>query len=222
MTDDRTTTDKYSTHRETKAVVQELFASPDDVSVSDIKDFDWTHYDVTQAESESDDPHHEVDILAYLYWIEDCTQEEIGDRYGYSISCISRHMTECGIPTGADPTKHTVSIGVYENGHSHWKCIVKSNDKFDSVNLHRLLAVAEYGYEEVVDKEVHHETGCSLDNRPDAITLMDKGEHLSLHKSNDTEFVIENGEPRLRNGDADPEALSAVDEWWTTGVDDAV
>jgi hypothetical protein len=219
MTEDRPTTDKYSTHRGTKEAVQELFENTDDVSVSDIKDFDWTHYDVTQAESESDDPHHEVDILAYLYWIEDCTEGEIADRYGCSISCISRHMSECGVPTGPDPTTHTASIGVYENGH--WKCNVLFKGTTDSVYLHRLLAVAEYGYEEVVDKEVHHETGCSLDNRPDAITLMDKGEHLSLHKSNDTEFVIENGEPRLRNGDADPEALSAVDEWWSDpGVDD--
>lgn len=129
-------------------------------------------------------------------------------------------MSECGIPTGADPTDHTASLTVYEDGH--WKCYSLHDGLAEFAYLHRLLAVAEYGYEEVADKVVHHESGCGLDNRPDAITLMDKGEHLSLHKSDDTEFVIEDDEPRLRNGDADPEALSAVDEWWTdSGVDDA-
>lgn len=218
--DDNKTSDKYSTHRETRAAVQELFENTDDVSVSDIKDFDWSHYDVTQAESESDNPHHQVDILAYLYWIEDHKQKEIADRYGYSTSCISRHMSDCEIPTGPDPTKHTASIAVYENGH--WKCHSLYKDTYEYTYLHRLLAVAEYGFDSVIDKEVHHETGCGLDNRPDAITLMNQDEHSSLHQSDDTEFVIEDGEPRLRNGDADPEALSAVDEWWTNpGVDDA-
>lgn len=46
---------------------------------------------------------------------------------------------------------------------------------------HRLLAVAEYGFEAVKGKEVHHKNGIPWDNRPENIDLLAKEDHQRLH-----------------------------------------
>lgn len=47
--------------------------------------------------------------------------------------------------------------------------------------LHRLLAVAEYGFDAVVDRHVHHRNGFEMDNRPSNIRVMDPSDHKSHH-----------------------------------------
>jgi len=49
------------------------------------------------------------------------------------------------------------------------------------VGVHRLAAVAEYGLEAVVDKDVHHRNGVPWDNRPGNLELIAPSEHGSLH-----------------------------------------
>jgi len=50
-----------------------------------------------------------------------------------------------------------------------------------SFPIHRLVAVAEYGYDEVVGKEIHHKNKHPLDNRPENLVPLEKG----LHKKAD-------------------------------------
>lgn len=56
---------------------------------------------------------------------------------------------------------------VYDHGHK--------------VQVHRLVAVAEYGFDAVADKVVHHESKHGLDNRPSNIGLMDRSDHSRMH-----------------------------------------
>lgn len=49
--------------------------------------------------------------------------------------------------------------------------------------IHRLIAVAEYGYDTVVDNEIHHESGVGWDNRPSNIRPIEPGEHTALHSA---------------------------------------
>jgi len=51
----------------------------------------------------------------------------------------------------------------------------------DYVPLHRLVAVAEYGIEEVKEKHVHHKNGVRFDNRPSNLELMSDVDH-TLHE----------------------------------------
>lgn len=207
----------YSTHQQAVKAAQRLFDTDDDVSVMDIKDFDWSQYDVSEAISESDKPHTRNDILAYLYWVEDHNQSAIAQRFGYTQGYISDLMED--VPTGPDPTKHNASVGFYTTNDRPKVASVFDNDT-KLVYSYRLLAVAEYGIdalkpeEDGENKVVHHKTGIPLDNRPEAIEVVDKSEHNKLHNSDDTEFKIENKEPRLRNGNADPDDPNAVEEWW--------
>lgn len=129
-----------------------------------------------------------------------------------TIRCHTSHAVCSTVQsTTVQIQRSTLHQSQYENGHR--ECHSLHNRRTEHTHLHRLLAVAEHGYEQVVEKVVHHETGCGLDNRPDAMTLVEQDEHSLFHESEDTKLAIENGEPRLRSRDADPEALSAGDEW---------
>lgn len=52
---------------------------------------------------------------------------------------------------------------------------------FEEVRIHRLLAVAEYGFDEVAGRSVHHKNGIPWDNRPENIEVMDKEDHVKHH-----------------------------------------
>lgn len=54
----------------------------------------------------------------------------------------------------------------------------------DTVRVHRLLAVSEYGLSELKGKEVHHKNGIKWDNRPENLEIMTKEEHASHHLNN--------------------------------------
>lgn len=50
-----------------------------------------------------------------------------------------------------------------------------------SVKLHRLVAVAEHGFEAVCGNVVHHETNVPWDNRPGKLAVMSQRDHRALH-----------------------------------------
>lgn len=53
----------------------------------------------------------------------------------------------------------------------------------DTVRVHRLLAVAEFGFDKVKEMSVHHQSIIPWDNRPENIELMTKSQHQSYHRS---------------------------------------
>lgn len=62
------------------------------------------------------------------------------------------------------------------NGYEHWA----PGDYH--VSVHRLMMVAEHGFEAVRDKHVHHKNGIPWDNRYDNLELLTLSEHSSTHK----------------------------------------
>jgi DNA-binding transcriptional MerR regulator len=53
----------------------------------------------------------------------------------------------------------------------------------DQVRMHRLLAVAKYGFEAVEEKDVHHKNEIKWDNRPDNVELLSRSEHMQHHEN---------------------------------------
>lgn len=51
------------------------------------------------------------------------------------------------------------------------------------VKIHRLAAVAWFGFDAVVNKDVHHENNIPWDNREENLIPMDKSEHMRLHEN---------------------------------------
>lgn len=54
-----------------------------------------------------------------------------------------------------------------------------------TVRLHRLLAVAEWGFEAVQGRQVHHVNRIPWDNRPENLALLTPSEHSRLHHTED-------------------------------------
>ena len=69
-----------------------------------------------------------------------------------------------------------VSLHTIKRGYERINC----ND--GKVRHHRLLAVAEFGFDAVKDKIVHHKNSIPWDNRPENLEIMTQAEHASLHK----------------------------------------
>jgi len=65
--------------------------------------------------------------------------------------------------------------GQYERWRHHYK-----GERDAPVYVHRLLAVSEYGFDAVKNKEVHHKNGIKWDNRPENIELLTVEEHRQL------------------------------------------
>jgi len=82
-----------------------------------------------------------------------------------------------------DP-KHKRDCSFHTAKHGYEVISTKVNGVQKSVRLHRLVAVAEYGYDAVVDKSVHHESNIPWDNRPENLEPMTRAEHRSLHEAN--------------------------------------
>jgi len=65
---------------------------------------------------------------------------------------------------------------------------------YGSAVIHRLVAVAEYGFDAVVENHVHHKNHIPWDNRPSNLELMSQEEHYRYHA--EERFDIENTDYR--------------------------
>jgi len=55
--------------------------------------------------------------------------------------------------------------------------LFKGGSNCDYVPIHRLVAVAKYGFDAVENQQVHHRNGVRFDNRPENLGLMSNSEH---------------------------------------------
>lgn len=54
-------------------------------------------------------------------------------------------------------------------------------NKAEQLLIHRLVAVAEYGFDAVAGKHVHHKNGIRWDNRPENLEPADQKTHMNKH-----------------------------------------
>jgi len=111
---------------------------------------------------------------------------EIHEEHGPSRMAIYRALERFNIEThsrGYHVEKDHPSIRQHIDGYlicyAHYNGGEKQEQ--DRVRLHRLLAVAEYGYDAVADTEVHHKNNIPWDNRPENIELLSKADHAKHH-----------------------------------------
>lgn len=116
------------------------------------------------------------------YRIEKRQPQEIAEQLGCSAASVHRWLNKHDIEKfgkekwGAmRPASYFTNP--YAGGYPMWR---DSRTQWP-LSVHRLLAVAEYGIEEVKGKHVHHKNGIPWDNRPDNIVPLDPEEHHSLH-----------------------------------------
>jgi len=123
--------------------------------------------------------YRDADRLRELYWDEGMSLSEVADTLSCSTSSIRKWMKHHDIPRRDGKDKYPPRFHTHVSGYERWRH--KTGGKRHSVRVHRLLAVAKYGFDPVKDMDVHHKNGVKWDNRIENIELMDSVEHGKLH-----------------------------------------
>lgn len=129
----------------------------------------------------SETPWRDKETLQRLYFEEGLDQGEIGDRLGCTRRTVcewfSRHGLEGRI---GRPTVPWVYYATSVLGYERWQDkLPPSKDKM--VKVHRLAAVAWFGFDAVADNHVHHKNGIPWDNREENLEVLTPSEHQKLH-----------------------------------------
>jgi len=133
------------------------------------------------------------DWLERKYWDERLSARDMAEQAGCTNTTILRYMREHDIPRREK--KIATSIGKRrqhgeyvpfrthsERGYEYWRGKHRGEDE-GRVAVHRLAAVAWFGYDSVVDKAVHHKLNIPWLNTEWNLEPMDFGEHMKHHEN---------------------------------------
>jgi len=110
--------------------------------------------------------------LRRMYVDERMTPNEIADELGVHFSTIYRRLDRHDIERDPRIQFNTVGEGYEE-------VVTPEGER---AYIHRLVAVAEYGFDAVVGNDIHHSNGVTWDNRPGNVEPISHGDHTVLHK----------------------------------------
>jgi len=119
------------------------------------------------------------ETLRELYWDQGMSSREIAEEFGCVKKTVLRWMKKHGIERRKEKKDRPPRFHTHISGYERWRH--KSCGERYSVRVHRLLAVAEYGFDEVKDKDVHHENHIPWDNRIENISLVEHDHHAEIH-----------------------------------------
>lgn len=139
-------------------------------------------------------PYHDSDRLASLYHDEGLSAAEIADQCSVTPTTIYNYLRDHGIPLKdkrTDPTRpphHRFKPRPERGVGSEYEEVMASVDgQTFSVKIHRLVAVADGTLDPSdmwnPDVIVHHKSGHGLDNRPENLQPMPKGDHRGVHST---------------------------------------
>jgi len=126
-------------------------------------------------------PHEwrDEETVRELYLEQGLDPVEIGDRLDCSARTarkwIKKHGMQLETPNAEKPPYYATTT----NGYEHWQN--KFEGETDTVKVHRLAAVAWFGWDAVADNVVHHRTDIPWDNREENLAPMARGEHQTMH-----------------------------------------
>ena len=132
--------------------------------------------------------------LARLHIGEGLSIPQMAKRLGCSPRTIRTKLKEHNIPAHKgrpasertkDPPNHILED---DEGYEIVEAFVPVLDedgtitdrRRKSVRVHRLIAVAYWGFDAVCDSEIHHANGCKIDNRPGNLTPLEPSIHGGL------------------------------------------
>ena len=129
-------------------------------------------------------PWEDAGLLRQLYVDEGLSMNQIRKGWGCSGSTVSKHLGEHGIDKRTrseaanmshSGTMYGTNLGMDSDNYMRWT----PGDKYLSV--HRLLAVAEWGFDAVCGMHVHHKNEIRWDNRPENLELITNSDHQKHH-----------------------------------------
>lgn len=141
------------------------------------------------TETENDRPWTDRELIKHLYKDRRMSAESIADELDCGATTIRMWLEKHGIEKrsmseavrlGYGNHPKEVPLHVKKTGAVRWNYSYKGEKR--TVFVHRLLAVAIWGFEAVRDHDVHHKNEVRWDNRPGNLELMEHGEHSSHHR----------------------------------------
>lgn len=131
-------------------------------------------------------PYREETTLRELYHGKGLDSREIAERYGVSKTTILDWMDRHEIQRRDNQEAQTRSLRKnppwhtwHPDGYEMAGCEILGETKY--VLIHRLAAVAWFGWGAVEDKVVHHENEVKWDNREENLSPMSDSAHKSYH-----------------------------------------
>lgn len=150
----------------------------------------FNRHDIKRRKSrkKSTGRHQNEAVLRELYAEKRLSTHQIAERLGVAQSTIRYWLDKHGIEAREEQSARMERLlsepAPYEISHfgyAMWRT------KFDGdtwrLREHRLLAVAEYGFEEVSNHDIHHKNGIPWDNRIENLQLVTPEEHGKIHSS---------------------------------------
>lgn len=123
-----------------------------------------------------DEPWKDKETLLDLYHSQNMNMKEVAEELGCTAMSVHKYLHKYDIQVRSP--KHTraeVPLCNQYDGYVSWSHGGKT------VFVHRLAAVAWYGFESVSDRVVHHENGVKYDNRESNLEPMTRAEHRRVH-----------------------------------------
>jgi transposase len=131
--------------------------------------------------------YHKKSVLRNLYWDKKMSQSEIADRFDVSPDTIQKWMKRNNIETRSLAEAKLVENlhpSYYLNGQGYEVFQSTYKKQVDRVRHNNLLAIAEYGWDEVVEKDhVHHKNGLTWGDWPSNVEPLTEEEHAKEHHS---------------------------------------
>lgn len=134
----------------------------------------------------SDRPWHDEDLLREMYFEEGMSQQDIADHFGTTQSVICdwfrRHEIETPTYAEAGQLARRVNRTAFRTTKDGYEISEsRVGEETHRARIHRLVVVAEYGFDTVTGNVVHHRNEIPWDNRPRNLVPMSDSEHKQYH-----------------------------------------
>lgn len=136
------------------------------------------------------DPWKDAEVLDRMYWGWGLSTTELGEFFGVHNTTILKYMKRNDVPRRKPGGERTVQMKVTTGtgkGHEYVQH-ANGDGSTSKVRIHRLAAVAWFGFEETAGMVVHHKDpegkkrpGVPWDNRESNIELMTESDHNRHH-----------------------------------------
>ena len=131
-----------------------------------------------------------VDELRRLYHEEELSQSQVAERMGVARQTVSIWANKYDLELSwdeiyrrrGDAMRSDTPALFTSEGYEHIFYTPEYNETC-MFRFHRLLAVAEWGFDAVKGMVVHHKNDIPWDNRPENLELMTPSEHMRYHSN---------------------------------------